>query len=128
MHEGVNWQAYFARFTRGKYFQQRAMTHPSTAVELAQLLLFHEARTHPDMLIRPQVLVPPELPPWRQVADRVEAICATAGHAAADDRTGGPGCQDREGSLAHADGSVRKRVWGSRALHRLSAGWLKTAL
>ena len=72
--QGINWQDYPARFTRGGYFQRRVIERTFTVEELAQLPPLHEARKHPDMLIRRQVMVPLELPPLLHVANRVEVI------------------------------------------------------
>jgi tRNA(His) 5'-end guanylyltransferase len=72
--KGINWQDYPARFTRGGYVQRRVIERAFTAEELAQLPPLHEARTHPDMVIRREVMVPLELPPLLQVANRVEVI------------------------------------------------------
>jgi tRNA(His) guanylyltransferase len=72
--QGINWQDYPARFTRGGHFQRRVIERTFTVEELAQLPPLHEARTHPDMLVRRQVIAPLELPPLLQVANRVEVI------------------------------------------------------
>jgi tRNA(His) guanylyltransferase len=71
---GVNWQDYPARFTRGGYFQRRVIERPFTAEERARLPPLHEARTRPDRLIRRQVIVPLDLPPLLNMANRVEVI------------------------------------------------------
>jgi tRNA(His) guanylyltransferase len=72
--KGINWQDYPRRFTRGGYFQRRVIERTFTVEELEQLPPLHEARGHPDMRIRRQVIVPLKLPPLRQVANRVEVI------------------------------------------------------
>ena len=72
--KGINWQDYPARFTRGGYFQRRVISRRFTVDELAQLPPLHEARKHPDMLIRRQVIAPLYLPPLLKVANRVEVI------------------------------------------------------
>src|SRR5207249_12143982 len=72
--KGVNWQDYPTRFKRGGYFQRRVIERPFTEEELAQLPPLHEARKHPDMMIQRQVIMPLELPPLLQVANRVEVI------------------------------------------------------
>lgn len=45
-----------------------------TAEELEQLPPLHEARKHPDMMIRRQVIVPLELPPLLKLGNRTEVI------------------------------------------------------
>jgi tRNA(His) guanylyltransferase len=72
--KGINWQDYPARFTRGGYFQRRVIERTFTEEELAQLPPLHEARKHPDMMIRRQVIVRLELPPLLKVANRVEVM------------------------------------------------------
>jgi hypothetical protein len=72
--QGINWQDYPARFTRGGYVQRRVMARPFTAAELAQVPPWHEARTHPNLLLRRSVMVPLERPPLLQVAHRVAVI------------------------------------------------------
>jgi tRNA(His) guanylyltransferase len=72
--KGVNWQDYPTRFKRGGYFQRRVIERTFTVEELAQLPPLHEARGHPDMRIRRQVIVPLELPPLLQMANRAEVI------------------------------------------------------
>ena len=72
--KGINWHDYPARFTRGGYFQRRVIERPFTAEELAQLPPLHEARKHPDMMVRRQVIVPLELPPLLKLGNRTEVI------------------------------------------------------
>jgi hypothetical protein len=72
--KGINWKDYPARFTRGAYFQRRVIERTLTVEELAQLPPLHEARTHPEIMIRRQVIAPLELPPLLQVANRVEVM------------------------------------------------------
>jgi len=72
--KGLNWQNYPARFRRGGYFQRRVIERPFTPEEREQLPPLHEARKHPDMMIQRQLIVPLELPPLLQVANRVEVI------------------------------------------------------
>jgi tRNA(His) guanylyltransferase len=72
--KGINWHDYPARFKRGGYFQRRVIERPFTAEELAQLPPLHEARKHPDMKVRRQVIVPLELPPLLKLGNRTEVI------------------------------------------------------
>jgi hypothetical protein len=67
--QGINWQEHHTRFQRGGYVQRRVIARTFTVEDLAQVSPLHEARTHPDRLIRRQVIVPLELPPWLQVAN-----------------------------------------------------------
>jgi len=45
-----------------------------TVEELEQLPPLHEARKHPDVMIRRQEIAPLELPPLLHVANRVEVM------------------------------------------------------
>jgi tRNA(His) 5'-end guanylyltransferase len=99
--KGINWQDYPARFKRGGYFQRRVIERTFTGEEQAQLPPLHEARRHPDMLIRRQLVVPLDLPPLLNVANRVEVIfrgCApepmTEPRQATDPRVGLPAAEE----------------------------------
>jgi tRNA(His) guanylyltransferase len=70
----IHWHDYPARYTRGGYFQRRVIERTFTVEELEQLPPLHEARKHPDVIIRRQVIAPQELPPLLSVAKRVEVI------------------------------------------------------
>jgi hypothetical protein len=72
--QGINWQDYPARFTRGGYVQRRVMARPFTVEERAQVPPLPEARTYPNLLPRRSVMVPLELPPLLQVAHRMAVI------------------------------------------------------
>jgi hypothetical protein len=52
----------------------RVMIRTFTVEELETLPPLHEARMHPDVMIRRQVIVSLELPPLLKVANRVEVI------------------------------------------------------
>jgi tRNA(His) guanylyltransferase len=72
--QGINWNDYPTRFTRGGYFQRRVIARKFTVEELAQLPPLHDARKDPDLMVTRQVIEPLELPPLLHVGNRVEVI------------------------------------------------------
>ncbi len=72
--QGINWNDYPTRFKRGGYFQRRVIDHKFTVDELEKLPPLHDARKHPDSMMRRQVIAPLDLPPLLKVANRVDVI------------------------------------------------------
>jgi tRNA(His) guanylyltransferase len=72
--KGINWHDYPARFTRGGYFQRRAMTRKFTVEELEQLPPLHDARKNPDFMVMRQMIAPLDLPALLRVGNRVDVI------------------------------------------------------
>jgi hypothetical protein len=68
--QGINWQDHHTRFQRGGYVQRQVIARTFMVKDLAQVPPSHEARTHLDRLIWRQMMVPLELPPLLQVANR----------------------------------------------------------
>lgn len=75
LHEkGVNWNDYPAFFKRGSYWQRRKVVRQFTADELTRLPAKHAAHSDPNLVVERTEVRALEMPPIRQVVNRVEVI------------------------------------------------------
>ena len=72
--QGINWNDYPVEFKRGTYIQRRIEERPFTVEELDRLPKLHEAHKHPELKIKRTSYGKVDLPPLRQVANRVEVL------------------------------------------------------
>lgn len=72
--KGVNWNDYPAFFKRGTFVRAARVTRAFTADELSKLPPKHHAHTNPDLAVSRRVIACLDLPPLRQVQDRVAVL------------------------------------------------------
>lgn len=71
---GVDWDAFSEGFRRGTYVQRRRLRRGFAPEELARLPPQHQARRDPSHTFERWVVEPRQLPPLREIDNRVEVL------------------------------------------------------
>jgi len=70
----INWNDYAPEFKRGVWVQKVRVEKPFTAEEIERLPAKHDARTNPGLKVERWELRELDMPPFRQVTNRVEVL------------------------------------------------------